>query len=161
MDHEHRLSFAVIFGSFRSRGGTELDQHYVSLGYLHKTETGGSDDLGEDIRGGNRDTGAVSNTSTVMKRFLEWARGGWLTAFSGFGAKGGNETWRGSRGDHGNNARAGSSFEESSSMKRNVDVNVDADVDCFRGEGKGSRDEEGGKTAAPDGEDMVSDNNRG
>lgn len=38
MDHEQRLSFAVIFGSFRSRGveGPELDQHYVSLSYLHE-----------------------------------------------------------------------------------------------------------------------------
>lgn len=38
VDHEQRLSFAVIFGSFRSKGveGPDLDQHYVSLSYLHE-----------------------------------------------------------------------------------------------------------------------------
>lgn len=164
VDHEHRLSFAVILGSFRSQGGTELDQHYVSLSYLHNTDTstGGANDLDEDLRGGNnRDEGALSSTSSPMKRFLEWARGRWLTMFSGFGAKGSNESWWGSRGDLGNNARAESSFEEPSSSKRKIGINVDVDVHCISGGGMGPVDEVGENKAAPDREDMVSDDDSG
>lgn len=173
MDHEQRLSFAVILGSFRSRGGTELDQHYVSLSYLHKpkagtlpTERGSADDSnhnGEDIRGRTGDVGALSpqaGTSKLGKRFLEWARGEWLTALSGFGAKGGSETWRSSRGKpeagrggHGSTVGAKASVMVSSSSGRNFDVDADVDVDCMSGEVKGPSDEAGGKILAPDCED--------
>lgn len=70
VDHEQRLSFAVILGSFRGRGGvgTELDQHYVSLSYLHEPkrsplpaeQNGGDDDGGSGDDGPEKIPGTHS-----------------------------------------------------------------------------------------------------
>lgn len=67
MDHEQKLSFAVIFGSFRSRGeeGPELDQHYVSLSYLHEPIGGILPAEDEEEQNGENDVATSDNSEEL------------------------------------------------------------------------------------------------
>lgn len=108
MDHEQRLSFAVIFGSFRGRGGKELDQHYVSLSYLHEPKGGilpleveedpsgeeatdlQNTDGGDEGGGGTGWAGGKSpqaRSSEIAKRFSRWIREQRLAVLRGFSAE--------------------------------------------------------------------------
>lgn len=97
MDHEQRLSFAVIFGSFRSRGleGSELDQHYVSLSYLHEPKSGlwpaatedetekgslQSEDGDKVEEGGADNDGAMPVSPTVRLSAMAERLTGWMRA---------------------------------------------------------------------------------
>ena len=105
VDHEQRLSFAVIIGSFRGRGAKELDQHYVSLSYLHEPKGGilpaeAEEDLDEGPAGprgdgaaeeaGGRGAGGLGSpqarSSEIAKRFSRWIREQRLAVLRGFGA---------------------------------------------------------------------------
>lgn len=103
MDHEQRLSFAVIIGSFRGRGDEELDQHYVSLSYLHEpiggllpvevNEDGGADshdaapnaDAANDGGGRIAEESLQARSSEIAKRFSRWIREQRLAVLRGFG----------------------------------------------------------------------------
>ncbi len=108
VDHEQRLSFAVIIGSFRGRGGKELDQHYVSLSYLHEPKGGilpaeaeeedpegggtpGGGSQGDNGEGGGGGAGGAgspprSRSSEIARRFSRWIREQRLAVLRGFGA---------------------------------------------------------------------------
>lgn len=107
VDHEQRLSFAVIFGSFRSKGveGPDLDQHYVSLSYLHEpiggilpaeTEdeetpnTNNNADTNDEETDANRDQEAPmspqARLSAITGRLGTWMRMQKKAALRGFGA---------------------------------------------------------------------------
>ncbi|CAM9846637.1 unnamed protein product [Ectocarpus fasciculatus] len=103
VDHEQRLSFAVIIGSFRGHGGEELDQHYVSLSYLHEPKGGllpaeeendpeeeptAAEDV--DVGGGGGGGGgepAQARSSEIAKRFSKWIRAQRLAVLREFGAE--------------------------------------------------------------------------
>lgn len=98
MDHEQRLSFAVIIGSFRGHGGKELDQHYVSLSYLHEPKGGlppadeESDPeeeptAAEDVDVGGGGESAQARSSEIAKRFSKWIRAQRLAVLREFGAE--------------------------------------------------------------------------
>lgn len=91
VDHEQRLSFAVILGSFRGRGGAELDQHYVSLSYLHEPKGGilpadvddpegqvasaaGGADSELEVAGDVDALSPQARASARAKRFSDWVR---------------------------------------------------------------------------------------
>lgn len=113
MDHEQRLSFAVIIGSFRGRGEEELDQHYVSLSYLHEPKGGLlpaelEKDSGEESQDRTRNADAAKEggggiveeslqgrSSEVAKRFSRWIREQRLAVLRGFGV---DEGWEGGEG---------------------------------------------------------------
>lgn len=98
----------MIIGSFRGRGGKELDQHYVSLSYLHEPKGGilpleveeepsaegatGSRnaDGGDKGGGGTGWAGGKSpqaRSSEIAKRFSRWIREQRLAVLRGFGAE--------------------------------------------------------------------------
>ena len=95
----------MIIGSFRGRGGKELDQHYVSLSYLHEPKGGilpaeeenpeaeptdlGQDDVddaGEGERRAARARSPQARSSEIAKRFSAWIREQRLAVLRGFGA---------------------------------------------------------------------------
>ena len=100
VDHEQRLSFAVIFGSFRTRGQSELDQHYVSLSYLHEPKGGilpveVEEEDPEEAAGGNYEGEGDANarsrqgrSSEIAKRFSRWIREQRLAVLRGVGTEG-------------------------------------------------------------------------
>lgn len=98
----------MIIGSFRGRGGKELDQHYVSLSYLHEPKGGilplevEEDPSEEEARGPqNADGGGKARVGTgwaggkspqarsseIAKRFSRWIREQRLAVLRGFGAE--------------------------------------------------------------------------
>ncbi|CBN77444.1 conserved unknown protein [Ectocarpus siliculosus] len=103
VDHEQRLSFAVIIGSFRGHGGKELDQHYVSLSYLHEPKGGllpaeeendpeEEPTATEDVDigggwGGGEGESAQARSSEIAKRFSKWIRAQRLAVLREFGAE--------------------------------------------------------------------------
>lgn len=105
MDHEQRLSFAVIFGSFRARGAKELDQHYVSLSYLHDPKGGihptedvaGSDESPNSVAGHVRGTDEADvnssdvRASKIAKKFAAWGREQHANVMRGLGSDGVNQ----------------------------------------------------------------------
>ncbi|CAM9395735.1 unnamed protein product [Scytosiphon promiscuus] len=113
VDHEQRLSFAVIIGSFRGRGEEELDQHYVSLSYLHEPiggllpaeveREGGQEtqdatqgaDAASKGGGGIVDESLQARSSEIAKRFSRWIREQRLAVLRGFGVEEEEEGWEG------------------------------------------------------------------
>ena len=157
VDHEQRLSFAVIFGSFRSRGGKELDQHYVSLSYLHEPKgglqapwagcveepAGLSAEKGDDRREGTGERGASAGASVSEMRVSKRARERWLTMQRGFGVERRSDTpghsWGGIEGKldaggagQGDTALVGAPYDEYPSTWRETGVDVDVDVEADR-----------------------------